>query len=34
MRDLGQLLAHIHDAETEVIEGAAGAAPPREGPVQ
>jgi hypothetical protein len=31
MRDLGQLLAHIHDAEIEVIEGAS---PPRKGPVQ
>jgi hypothetical protein len=31
MRDLGQLLAHIHGAEIEVIESAG---PPREGLVQ
>ena len=31
MRDLGQLLAHFHGAEIEVVEGAS---PPRKGPVQ
>jgi hypothetical protein len=32
MRDLGQLLVHVHDAEIEICEGPEP--PPREGPVQ
>jgi hypothetical protein len=30
MRDLDQLLAHVHDAEIEISEGSA---PPKRGPV-
>jgi hypothetical protein len=32
MRDLGQVLAHVHDAEIEKCEGSDS--PPREGPLQ
>jgi hypothetical protein len=32
MRDLGQVLAHVHDAEIEICEGPASL--PREGPLQ
>jgi hypothetical protein len=32
MRDLGQLLAHVHDQDIDIVEGPAP--PPREGPVQ
>jgi hypothetical protein len=32
MRDLGQLLAHVHGQDIEIVEGSAP--PPREGPVQ
>jgi hypothetical protein len=31
MRDLGQVLVHVHDAEIEISEGRA---PRREGPLQ
>jgi uncharacterized C2H2 Zn-finger protein len=32
MRDLGQILVHVHDAEIEISEGPEP--PPRSGPVQ
>jgi hypothetical protein len=32
MRDLTQMLAHVHDAEIEISEGLEP--PPRKGPVQ
>jgi hypothetical protein len=32
MRDLGQMIAHVHDAEIEIGDGPTP--PPREGPVQ
>ena len=32
MRDLGQLLVHVHDAEIEISEGPGP--PPHDGPVQ
>jgi hypothetical protein len=32
MRDLGQVLAHVHDAEIEISEGPEP--PAREGPLQ
>lgn len=32
MRDLGQMLAHVHDAEIEIVEGSE--LPARDGPLQ